>query len=252
MDLFRRLFSQPPVESGEADELPQTKIQTKPGVETQELPASSDTTETPAEPEFSFSDGATRPLPLESVISTKNSHLKFGQSTDVGMVRNNNQDAVLSFFSTSRSSEEQPDFGLFIVADGMGGHHDGEKASAMTARIMAGHVTKNIYMPMLGNNNQPDRPPITEMLVEAVQKANADVIANVPEGGTTLTAVTIIGDLAYVVHVGDSRVYLITKDGTNHAGSFVSAPVDRTGSTHRGRSGGSSAEKRPVSSYRTE
>ena len=67
-----------------------------------------------------------------------NDTLRFGQSTDVGMVRNNNQDAVLSYFYSSRSAEEQPDFGLFVVADGMGGHHDGEKASAMAARILAG------------------------------------------------------------------------------------------------------------------
>ena len=50
-------------------------------------------------------------------------------------------------------------------------------------------------------------------MISAVQKANAEVIARVPDGGTTLTAVAVIGDLAYVVHVGDSRVYLVTKDG---------------------------------------
>lgn len=212
MDLFRRLFSQPSAEAGEARE-PAENESAPQNAETKELVPEMEN-KTVSEPvEFTISDGATRPLPLESVISTKNSHIKFGQSTDVGMVRNNNQDAVLSFFFTSRSAEEQPDFGLFIVADGMGGHHDGEKASAMTARIIAGHITKNIYIPMMLNTTPADRPPITEILVEAVQKANADVIANVPEGGTTLTAVTIIGDLAYVVHVGDSRVYLITRDG---------------------------------------
>jgi protein phosphatase len=94
----------------------------------------------------------------------------------------------------------------------MGGHHDGEKASAMTARTLAAYVTSNIYLPLL-DGDADDRPPMTEILVEAVQKANASVISKVPEGGTTLTAVAIIGDLAHIVHVGDSRVYLITKDG---------------------------------------
>jgi serine/threonine protein phosphatase PrpC len=156
--------------------------------------------------------GATRPLPLETVITSRNEHLTFGQSTDVGMVRNNNQDAVLSFFHTSRSAEEHPDFGLFVVADGMGGHHDGEKASAMTVHILAAYVATNIYLPLV-NGGSDDFPPITETLVQAVQKANGDVIERVPEGGTTLTAVAVIADLAYVVHVGDSRAYLITKDG---------------------------------------
>ncbi|MBZ0301391.1 MAG: protein phosphatase 2C domain-containing protein [Anaerolineae bacterium] len=212
MDLFRRLFNQSPSESGNTEKVVEQTAEPE-SVGANKFVETMEVSEVPDDQDFSPSDGATRPLPLESVISTKNNHLRFGQSTDVGMVRNNNQDAVLSLFHTSRSSEEQPDFGLFIVADGMGGHHDGEKASAMTARMMASHVTSQIYLPMLTGRNYDDRPPITETLVEGVQKANADVIIHVPEGGTTLTAVTVIGDLAYIVHVGDSRVYLVTKDG---------------------------------------
>src|SRR5690606_13022166 len=213
MDLFRRLFSQTSTKPENAPE-ELNKEQGEPdNVETKQFTEVSEGNDVTESAEYTPSDGATRPLPLESVISTKNSHLRFGQSTDVGMVRNNNQDAVLSFFSTSRSVEEQPDFGLFIVADGMGGHHDGEKASAMTARLVTNHVMNHIYLPMLNDRGSNDRPPITEILVEGVQKANADVISQVPEGGTTLTAVTVIGDLAYIVHVGDSRVYLVTKDG---------------------------------------
>jgi serine/threonine protein phosphatase PrpC len=212
MDLFRRFFGQsnadekqPGQVSEESQKAPTTESQI-----TVELPVvAEELTET--EP-ILMDGGATRPLPLESVISSRNEHLVFGQSTDVGMVRNNNQDAVLSFFHTSRSADERPDFGLFIVADGMGGHHDGEKASAMTIRILASYVTNNIYLPLLSGGID-DFPPITEVLVEAVQKANSDVLVNVPEGGTTLTAVAIVSDLAYIVHVGDSRVYLITKDG---------------------------------------
>ncbi|MAS34239.1 MAG: protein phosphatase [Anaerolineaceae bacterium] len=214
MDLFRRLFSQQSSETegtnkvaDHKDDAPATEKITEPiALDDQEQGK-------PVEAEYIPSDGATRPLPLESVISTKNSHLRFGQSTDVGMVRNNNQDAVLSYFYSSRSAEEQPDFGLFVVADGMGGHHDGEKASAMAARILAAQVAKQIHLPMMADGNDGDHAPITETLVQAVQKANADVFVRVPEGGTTLTAVAIIGDLAYIVHVGDSRVYLITKDG---------------------------------------
>lgn len=225
MDIFRRLFNQPesePVKQKASVPSPAKEEETKELVEqpaepeTKNVPNERETQElTAIDEEALFSDGATRPLPLESVISTKNEHLMFGQATDVGMVRSNNQDAVLSLFYTSRSAEDQPDFGLFLVADGMGGHHDGEKASAMTARVVAAQVTSRIYLPLLASNGKgaEDRPPITEVLVEAVQKANVDVIANVPEGGTTLTAVAVIGDLAYIVHVGDSRVYLVTSDG---------------------------------------
>lgn len=207
MDLFRRLFN--PSE-GDPQEQPanpssvEKKVTEIADVSTEETQPLSD---------YQSSDGTTRPLPLESVIATKNEHLRFGQSTDVGMVRTNNQDSVMSLFTTSRSAEERPDFGLFIVADGMGGHQDGEKASAMTSRILATEVTREIFIPMLIGQPNGDRPPITEALIEAVQKANSEIIRHVPEGGTTLTAVAVISDLAYVVHVGDSRVYLITRDG---------------------------------------
>jgi PPM family protein phosphatase len=212
MDIFRRLFSQsnnkpqdiPPVVPENNKDSPKADppvIETRPVSPPTEsfLPAS-------------LADGATRPLPPETVISTSNEHLTFGQATDVGMVRNNNQDSVFSFLATSRSAEQRPDFGLFVVADGMGGHHDGEKASAITANLVASYVMNHIYLPMLSGENDADRVPITEALIGAVQKANADIIAKIPDGGTTLTAVAVVGDLAYIVHVGDSRVYLITKE----------------------------------------
>ena len=209
MDLFRRLFSQSEAES-KADAQPIVSDQgSKEAMLAATAPADADGVDTPPP----LPVGATRPLPPETVISSSNEHLIFGQSTDVGMVRSNNQDSALSYFFTSRSADQRPDFGLFIVADGMGGHHDGEKASALAVRTVAADVTNHVYLPLLNGDNDADRPPITEALIGAVQKANADIISGVPEGGTTLTAAAVIGDLAYIVHVGDSRVYLITKDG---------------------------------------
>lgn len=230
MSFIRRLFSRPNTEEDDTVDLPKpdaaktvevkvTQPDTQPlAGSTHEPDEEMDTKPTKRSAATArldtIMDGATRPLPQEKIISTQNEHLTFGQSTDVGMVRTSNQDAVFSFFSTSRSTEERPDFGLFIVADGMGGHHDGEKASAITTRVLAAHVTNMIYLPML--NNQTDlaeRPPITEGLIAGVQKANTEVLAKVPDGGTTVTAVAVVGDLAYITHVGDSRVYLITKEG---------------------------------------
>lgn len=210
MDLFRRLFSQSEGNSNRPDTAP-AQPSSKESVLADTSPA--ETTGSMADAPPPLPEGATRPLPPETVISSSNEHLSFGQSTDVGMVRNSNQDSALSYFFTSRSADQRPDFGLFIVADGMGGHHDGEKASALATRTVAIDVTNNVYLPLLNGDNDADRPPITEALIAAVQKANVDIISGVPEGGTTLTAVAVIGDLAYVAHVGDSRVYLITKDG---------------------------------------
>jgi protein phosphatase len=213
MDLFRRIFSQPVSTSettnGKASD--QDLLTAKTG--TQNQPESDLSNPINVHDIAALADGATRPLPPETVISSSNEHILFGQATDVGMVRTNNQDAAFSFVSTNRSSQQRPDFGLFVVADGMGGHHDGEKASALTASRVASYITANVFAPMLADDHDIERMPITEAMIASVQKANADVISKVPDGGTTLTAVSVMGDLAYIVHVGDSRVYLITKDG---------------------------------------
>jgi len=213
MDLFRRLFSQA---NTKPDNSVQVEVPTPPEV-IEVTPAVVGTTPLPTPPPemvppMNIGDGITRPLPPETVISSSNEHLLFGQATDVGMVRTNNQDAVFSFVSTSRSSQQRPDFGLFVVADGMGGHHDGEKASAITASMVASYITHHIFLPMLNSDDETERVPVTESMIAAVQKANAEIIVKVPDGGTTLTAVAVIGDLAYVAHVGDSRIYLVTKD----------------------------------------
>lgn len=169
--------------------------------------------------EHNVAEGVTRPLHTDQrslsfdpdAINSTAENITFGQSTDIGRVRSNNQDSMLSVLISSRSAEERPDFGLFIVADGMGGHHDGEKASAIVVRVLASEIMNNIYMPILSGDGEA--MPITEAMVSSIQRANSQVIHNVPEGGTTATAIAIIGDLAHMVHVGDSRAYLVTRDG---------------------------------------
>lgn len=138
----------------------------------------------------------------------------YGIKSDVGQARSNNQDAVLTYLTTSEMSEDPPDFGLFIVADGMGGHSNGEQASATAARTVGHYGYSEIFLPMLRQEEaSADRPTITEVLREAIQSANVAVSKAVPEGGTTVTAAAIVGDLAYIGHVGDSRAYLITEEG---------------------------------------
>ncbi|MEO0563324.1 MAG: protein phosphatase 2C domain-containing protein, partial [Chloroflexota bacterium] len=175
------------VSTVEADTTTPSNIDTSNGVEERE----EDTL--PVRPQNLPADGATRQLPLETVIASRNAHLQFGYSTDVGMVRTNNQDSMLSMYYAGRSVENRPDFGLFIVADGMGGHHDGEKASAIVTRIVAKHVLNNIFMPMMSEGDDNfEQTPLTESLTEAIQTANADVLSEVPDGGTTVTAVAVV------------------------------------------------------------
>ncbi len=163
-----------------------------------------------------ITDMATKQLPpLDSSFGKPTQRIVYGFATDQGMIRSNNQDSMLAVLSTMSSVEKQPDFGLFIVADGMGGHHEGEKASAIAARTIGEYIVDKFYLPILKGPNlkDVDRPIISEVLSDAVQNANTVVSEEIPEGGTTVTAAVLLNDLLYVAHVGDSRAYLITKDG---------------------------------------
>jgi protein phosphatase len=104
-------------------------------------------------------------------------------------------------------------FGLYIVADGMGGHTNGHVASKIASRVAAHHILNKIYMPLL-HNEGPPQVPIQEVLVEAVQAANMAVYEDEPEidSGTTLTVALVLGSRMYVAHVGDSRLYLHTPE----------------------------------------
>jgi serine/threonine protein phosphatase PrpC len=231
MSLFRRLFgsteSKPPElpanEQPKAPEiLPESTAETQPETPPAQPPKEASAQRKPdatpiVRPPLDLADGATRQLPAEKVISVSNTRLSFGQATDVGLIRPINQDAVLSFFSTSSSVDDLMDFGIFIVADGMGGHVDGEKASAITAHIIADEITSTVYLPILSGENLAEMPPITEVLISAVQRANTEVYTQITKGGkgggTTCTTAVVLGDRAYMAHVGDSRAYLITKEG---------------------------------------
>lgn len=156
----------------------------------------------------------TRPLPpLETIVHKPGQRLLFGHLSDVGQVRDNNQDSVFTLFASGTSFDKLPDVGLFVVADGMGGHQEGERASAITTRIVVRHVLREVFTALLDQQmDNPERPSISDILRAAVQEANDSIGEQIPEGGTTVTMTLIIDDLAYIAHVGDSRAYMITDD----------------------------------------
>jgi len=136
-------------------------------------------------------------------------------------VRDHNEDVLLTL-ETSQSGDQAPEpLGLFVLADGMGGHQAGELASALAVHVVAHHLTNAILRSYLFNEpRDASQPPLSEVLVSAVEAANQAVHEQVPGGGTTLTCALILGRRAYLAHVGDSRAYLwadnhlrrITKD----------------------------------------
>lgn len=146
------------------------------------------------------------------VTTHATSHMIYGLATDVGMIRTNNQDSNYAFVTSSRSADSFPDFGIFMVADGMGGHSDGEQASATVIRVSAAILLQKVYLPILQKVDMSERMPISEALDDAFQAAHHALVTDIPTGGTTLTAVVIINNLAHIAHVGDSRLYLINEE----------------------------------------
>jgi len=134
--------------------------------------------------------------------------LRYGVHSDIGG-RENNEDAAVAMIISGEMTGAPPPLGIFIVADGMGGHQDGERASSLTARIVARTILEDVARPLLsGSGPSGDQAPIAEVLAAAISAANSAVREQVPGGGTTVTVVVVRGDMAHIAHVGDSRAYL--------------------------------------------
>jgi serine/threonine protein phosphatase PrpC len=115
--------------------------------------------------------------------------------TDVGRQRVHNEDRYILL----------PEFNVYVVADGMGGHQSGEVASRIAANSIAGYF----------RSGTGGRREIGERLRAAVSHANARIFARADDSrshrgmGTTVVAAAFARDEGelYVAHAGDSRCY---------------------------------------------
>ena len=135
-----------------------------------------------------------------------------GAAQSTGIERDHNEDTLFVLLSNATREDTLPDFGLFLVADGMGGHRAGEVASSISVRTTARLLTEGTFLKLLENDNRENELPLQELIRQALEKANDSVVAQVPGGGTTLTAALLLHKHITIGHVGDSRAYII-KDG---------------------------------------
>ncbi len=123
---------------------------------------------------------------------------RVGTATHVGMKRSQNQDCFGS----------KPELGLFMVADGMGGHKGGEIASAFAVETIAKNVRGSLKL--------AGREP-RKALYDAIIAANDTIYRHSAEDpslhgmGTTTTALLFHQDRLFIGHVGDSRCYFFKK-----------------------------------------
>lgn len=124
-----------------------------------------------------------------------------GASTDVGMIRQGNED---NFFAEADERR-----GVFVVADGMGGHAAGEVASEMAVQIIARHLLALTSAVEDGAN---------ALVSKAMQDANRAIFERMlaetdKQGMGTTASVMVLSDKGYLIgQIGDSRVYLL-RDG---------------------------------------
>ncbi len=133
------------------------------------------------------------------------------QRSDIGAIRERNEDASLILICDASGHFPLHPFGFFLVADGMGGHYGGDQASTVASRVTADHVLQNILLPFLRDQLPAAAAEIEKLFCEAVLAAHDAVRDPDParKGGTTLTAALIIGQELFLAHVGDSRAYLL-------------------------------------------
>lgn len=139
--------------------------------------------------------------------------LSVGVAQSVGRQRDHNEDTIFTFTALLADGVRDIPVGIYIVADGMGGHQNGEIASSVAARSMADYVLNKLYGPLLGVREEGLSDSIQEVMEGGVREAHRLVQRNAPGGGTTLTAALVIGEQVTTAHVGDSRAYFIFPDG---------------------------------------
>ena len=135
--------------------------------------------------------------------------LQVGRASNVGQVRDHNEDVLLTLEINQLGDQATEPLGWFVLADGMGGHQAGELASALAMRVVTYELLNQVLRPYLLNEaRDASQRPLSEVMVNAVMAANKAVHEQVQGGGTTLTCALILGNRAYLAHVGDSRAYL--------------------------------------------
>ncbi|MGA2819872.1 MAG: PP2C family serine/threonine-protein phosphatase [Anaerolineales bacterium] len=168
---------------------------------------------------------STRPLPGDR-SGPPAFHVGIGHN--IGRVRSTNEDSLIAITALQQADSTLPYFGLFIVADGMGGHELGERASRLAAQTFAREVMGQFGALWLGGSPGEEQVSIQEMLQNAMRKANQSVLRHFPGSGTTLTACLVFTQQVFLAHIGDSRAYFV-KEGLHqisHDHSLVQRLID--------------------------
>ena len=155
---------------------------------------------------------------LKSIVNNQNPQFDLQQliaaaGQSVGKQRELNEDSLLALTTTMAGNSGNLPFGLYIVADGMGGHQFGEVASNAAIRTVAGYVLKKFHPYLFQVKVDTMDESFQEIMSAAVNEAQRIIQREAPGSGTTLTAALVLGQQITIAHVGDSRAYFVYPDG---------------------------------------
>jgi serine/threonine protein phosphatase PrpC len=139
-------------------------------------------------------------------------HILVGSAHSAGKERSHDDDSLLAIVSGADGDQGLPDFGLFCVADGLGGYDYGHIASAVAVRTIAHRLTQAAFLRLLEIEPSEEIQLLDELVGQAFEEANQAVFKRASGGATTLTAALMLGDQLVIGHVGDTRAYSI-RDG---------------------------------------
>ncbi|MEO7021724.1 MAG: protein phosphatase 2C domain-containing protein [Ktedonobacteraceae bacterium] len=143
----------------------------------------------------------------ELVMPRSTTRLVVSTGLDAGLKRKGkpNEDSLLALQNTRTLRGCSSPVGLFVVADGMGGHENGQEASRLVIQSLSASIAPALIAGPADDN-------YAELLAEGVHRANLALYQcnrqKQADMGTTLAAALIVNTTAYIVNVGDSRVYL--------------------------------------------
>ena len=147
---------------------------------------------------------------------------KLAAGTNVGLIRQNNEDNFVVCSDLSKSNwmipqtSDYTDLGeygvLLVVADGMGGANAGEVASAIAVETI-----QNMFTPEQVSEAVSDDKSIQEFMKDVVKSADLNILKRSQEDsstrgmGTTVVMAWVLNDKAYICWCGDSRCYVLNK-----------------------------------------
>ncbi|MCT4688709.1 PP2C family protein-serine/threonine phosphatase [Vallitalea sp.] len=130
---------------------------------------------------------------------------EYGIISECGLVKKVNQDRILIKIGQINSME----FGLFVIADGMGGHLLGEVASTIAICELTNWWDSSLEKIMMESNNI--FLAVKTSLLDCFKNINRTIYDSKDKDkkmGTTLTVLFVYGDKYVITHIGDSRIYI--------------------------------------------